>query len=339
MGNSNSTSKGKYRLLLLGLDAAGKTTVLQKISGKRISAGPTIGFNVATIKRPNGKKFIVWDVGGQEVLRSYWRHYYRGTSAIVFVVDSADEQRFENARREIASLLREDELSNVPLLVIANKQDSKNALDSETIKKRLDIEQLTDRIHTVLPASAMLGTGMDMCLEWLGNNAIPISKFSDIKKDESKKDINHENKEESESEESCAGSITQTNCPLEGQSNHTCNEHCHNTLDSHSVTFDSFEERLFEEHEHQYGSRSYSSVNLRRQNQRGMGGRPSISVGMSQRSQPENYSNPHSQQNSPTAKSARTGSNSKSNDPAFNFGKVAPQQHHSTSQTSEVSRV
>lgn len=290
----NASSKSKYRLLLLGLDSAGKTTVLQRISGKRISAGPTIGFNVATIKRPNGKKFVVWDVGGQEVLRSYWRHYFRGTSAIVFVVDSADEQRFENAKKEIFSLLKEDELEGIPLLVIANKQDARHAIDCDTIKKRLDIDALADRLTAVLPASAANGTGIDMCLEWLGKHAISIQQFSDASKaskdkkntaksteyiEESKLDSDHdiENLEEESGGQSLAGSEAssiRTFAHPRHAPNQECDRSTTNYSVSHSVGFDSYEDRMFAEHD----VGSISSNTSRNGSMRGSRGLSTLSV-------------------------------------------------------------
>ena len=111
------------RLLILGLDGAGKSSIMHKMKfGENISTAPTIGFNVDEIKV--GKlSFNVWDIGGQDKLRSLWRHYYPGTDGIIFVVDSADPKRFELAKAELHKLLEDEDLREVPVIVFANKQD------------------------------------------------------------------------------------------------------------------------------------------------------------------------------------------------------------------------
>eukprot|EP01006_Ploeotia_vitrea_P037942 TRINITY_DN66190_c11_g4_i2.p1 TRINITY_DN66190_c11_g4~~TRINITY_DN66190_c11_g4_i2.p1 ORF type:complete len:132 (+),score=64.93 TRINITY_DN66190_c11_g4_i2:196-591(+) len=115
--------KKQFRVLLLGLDAAGKTTILNKLAHPDdvVETVPTVGFNVEKIKLGN-LKFVVWDVSGQDQLRPFWRHYYRGTAGIIFVVDSSDKQRFSLARSELHDILREEELQYACLLVLANKQ-------------------------------------------------------------------------------------------------------------------------------------------------------------------------------------------------------------------------
>ncbi len=86
MGGQFSKVMGKIfgskemRLLMLGLDAAGKTTILYKLKlGQDVTTIPTVGFNVETVTYKN-VKFNVWDVGGQDKIRPLWRHYYSGSS-------------------------------------------------------------------------------------------------------------------------------------------------------------------------------------------------------------------------------------------------------------------
>ncbi|XP_070571399.1 ADP-ribosylation factor 1-like [Ptychodera flava] len=87
-------STSQARMLMLGLDAAGKTTILYKIKlNETVTTIPTIGFNVETVKPKKGLEFIVWDVGGQEKIRALWRHYYTGIDGLIFVVDSSDKLR------------------------------------------------------------------------------------------------------------------------------------------------------------------------------------------------------------------------------------------------------
>ena len=111
----------EIRILILGLDGAGKTTILYKLHlGEIVTTVPTVGFNVETMHY-EGLKFQVWDLGGQTGLRPYWRCYYQDTNAVVFVVDSADRERLEFSKQELEIMLQEDELSGVPVLILANK--------------------------------------------------------------------------------------------------------------------------------------------------------------------------------------------------------------------------
>ena len=111
------------RILMLGLDNAGKTTILKKFNGEDISSiSPTLGFNIKTLEH-KGYNLNIWDVGGQKSLRSYWRNYFETTDGLIWVVDSADERRLQDCRKELHSLLQEERLLGATLLVFANKQD------------------------------------------------------------------------------------------------------------------------------------------------------------------------------------------------------------------------
>ncbi|CAI8498233.1 unnamed protein product [Pichia kudriavzevii] len=130
MGNIFSSMFGKLwgankeiRILILGLDGAGKTTILYKLQlGEVVKTKPTIGFNVETLQYKN-ISINMWDLGGQTSIRPYWRCYYANTAAVIFVVDSTDRDRLETARKELHLMLKEDELVDSALLVFANKQD------------------------------------------------------------------------------------------------------------------------------------------------------------------------------------------------------------------------
>ncbi|EDM12579.1 ADP-ribosylation factor-like 2, isoform CRA_b [Rattus norvegicus] len=98
----------ELRLLMLGLDNAGKTTILKKFNGEDVDTiSPTLGFNIKTLEH-RGFKLNIWDVGGQKSLRSYWRNYFESTDGLIWVVDSADRQRMQDCQRELQSLLVEE---------------------------------------------------------------------------------------------------------------------------------------------------------------------------------------------------------------------------------------
>jgi ADP-ribosylation factor protein 1 len=121
-------SKKEMRILMVGLDAAGKTTILYKLKlGEIVTTIPTIGFNVETVEYKN-INFTVWDVGGQDKIRPLWRHYFQNTQGLIFVVDSNDRDRAAEARDELHRMLNEDELRDAVLLVFANKQVSRRPI-------------------------------------------------------------------------------------------------------------------------------------------------------------------------------------------------------------------
>mmetsp|Transcript_335 Transcript_335/g.1144 ORF Transcript_335/g.1144 Transcript_335/m.1144 type:complete len:166 (+) Transcript_335:3-500(+) len=100
-------SKKEMRILMVGLDAAGKTTILYKLKlGEIVTTIPTIGFNVETVEYKN-ISFTVWDVGGQDKIRPLWRHYFQNTQGLIFVVDSNDRDRIGEARDELHRMLNE----------------------------------------------------------------------------------------------------------------------------------------------------------------------------------------------------------------------------------------
>merc|ERR1711935_843010 len=116
-------AKKQMRILMVGLDAAGKTTIFYKLKlGEIVTTIPTIGFNVETVEYKN-ISFTVWDVGGQDKIRPLWRHYFQNTQGLIFVVDSSDRDRISESHDELHRMLNEDELRDAILLIFANKQD------------------------------------------------------------------------------------------------------------------------------------------------------------------------------------------------------------------------
>jgi small GTP-binding protein len=152
---------------MLGLDAAGKTTILYKLQlGEVVHTIPTIGFNVESVsyKQVN---FTMWDVGGQTKIRPLWRHYFHNTDAVIFVVDSADTTRMEEAREELKFLTDSDELRDAMLLVLANKSDMPNALPVADIARKLQLTSMTNRKWYIQSACAVTGEGLYEGLDWM----------------------------------------------------------------------------------------------------------------------------------------------------------------------------
>ncbi|KZP12080.1 ARF SAR protein [Athelia psychrophila] len=158
------------RILMLGLDSAGKTTILYQLQiGEVVSTIPTIGFNVETVQYKN-IKFQVWDLGGQSSIRPYWRCYFPNTSAIIYVIDSSDHDRLPTSRTELLTMLSEEELNGVPLLVFCNKQDIEGALKPDEISDKLGLAGgETKREWGVRGCCATKGEGLEEGLDWLVN--------------------------------------------------------------------------------------------------------------------------------------------------------------------------
>ncbi|EGR28114.1 hypothetical protein IMG5_182990 [Ichthyophthirius multifiliis] len=159
-------SKKEMRILMLGLDAAGKTTILYRLKlGEVVQSVPTIGFNVESVEYKN-IKFTVWDVGGQDKIRLLWRHYFQGTQGLIFVVDSSDRERIDIAKEELQRMLSEDELKDAVVLVFANKQDM-GVMNVTDITEKLGLHNLRGREWFIQGTCALSGEGLFEGLEWL----------------------------------------------------------------------------------------------------------------------------------------------------------------------------
>eukprot|EP00474_Spongospora_subterranea_P010385 CRZ10843.1 hypothetical protein [Spongospora subterranea] len=157
------------RLLILGLDNAGKTTLLNKIHKPDtpiMSTIPTVGFNMEHCVVDN-VHIAMWDLGGQTGIRRYWRLYVKNTDAIIYVVDSMDRERFQVAKQELMSFLEEPELNGVMVLVFANKQDMPNAISAGELSTALGLTDLRDRPWKICKSSAITGEGVKEGLQWI----------------------------------------------------------------------------------------------------------------------------------------------------------------------------
>ena len=168
----------EVRILLLGLDNAGKTTTLKKMASEEVtSITPTQGFNIKSVSA-DGFKLNVWDIGGQRKIRPYWKNYFENTDILIYIIDSTDKKRFEETSVELNELLLDEKLKAVPLLVYANKQDLFNAVPASDIAEGLHLPSIRDRSWQIQPCSATTGEGLKDGLDW----AIKNVKSNPIKK-------------------------------------------------------------------------------------------------------------------------------------------------------------
>eukprot|EP00270_Netrium_digitus_P005818 TRINITY_DN1780_c1_g1_i1.p1 TRINITY_DN1780_c1_g1~~TRINITY_DN1780_c1_g1_i1.p1 ORF type:complete len:196 (-),score=35.98 TRINITY_DN1780_c1_g1_i1:148-735(-) len=159
----------EMRVVMLGLDAAGKTTILYKLHiGEILSTVPTIGFNVEKVQYKN-VQFTVWDVGGQEKLRPLWRHYFNNTDGLIYVVDSMDRERIKIAAAEFQGIVSDSLMRNSAVLVFANKQDLKGAMSPMEVCEAMGLQQLRGRAWHIQSTCAPKGEGLYEGLDWLAS--------------------------------------------------------------------------------------------------------------------------------------------------------------------------
>ncbi|KAL3776667.1 hypothetical protein ACHAW5_008698 [Stephanodiscus triporus] len=189
-------SDDEARILVLGLDNSGKTSILKRLSNESIKeVMPTQGFNVKTLVQ-NSFKLNVWDIGercwpwlqgelrlfgllhftflldigGQKAIRPYWRNYFDRTDALIYVIDSSDKRRMKETGAELDQLLSEEKLKGVPLMVFANKQDLLNALSLEEIRGTLRLKNISERKWTIQSCSSKTGEGIEEGFHWVMAN-------------------------------------------------------------------------------------------------------------------------------------------------------------------------
>ncbi|CAF0890640.1 unnamed protein product [Rotaria sordida] len=149
------------RILLLGLDGAGKTTILYKVKlNETVQTIPTIGFNVETVTPAPGITFTVWDIGGQDKIRPLYRHYFDKTDGLIFVVDSTDRERFREARDELFGIITHDNMCSVPVVIIANKSDLPTAVKPSELIEQLNLHSISRRRWFIQSACAITGDGI-----------------------------------------------------------------------------------------------------------------------------------------------------------------------------------
>uniref|UniRef100_A0A8C4Q7P1 ADP-ribosylation factor-like protein 14 n=1 Tax=Eptatretus burgeri TaxID=7764 RepID=A0A8C4Q7P1_EPTBU len=157
----------RLHVAIFGLDFAGKTSLLYRLKlGENVRTLPTVSFNTERLQLQLTRSrpcipFHFWDVAGQDKLRPLWRSYARGADALIFVVDAADPERFEEARAELLRVVRLPQAQEVPLLVFANKQDLPQAVGAVKLEKILGLPEFgVGMVWHVQAVSANTGRGL-----------------------------------------------------------------------------------------------------------------------------------------------------------------------------------
>ena len=170
-------SKKKARILMFGLDGAGKTSILYqlKFSGL-IKTTQTIGFNIETIKYKD-LYIDIWDIGGFSIFPNdediiLFKHYYENTDGIIFVIDCNDKKRFGKANKGLLEIIKDEKLKNLPLLIIGNKQDLNEAISPNELTKYLEYEKIINNKWLIQGSSALNGKGIKEGIDWLTNSLL-----------------------------------------------------------------------------------------------------------------------------------------------------------------------
>ena len=178
-------NRNNFKIIILGLQEAGKTTILYRLSlGQFVQTSPTIGSNVEELTY-NNVKFQAWDLGGQESIRALWDVYYVNTDAVIYVIDSKDDENFEISKSEFYKVLANKNLKNSIILIFANKQDLPGAKNINKIVEDYELNKIKDHIWHIQPCSAVNGEGLVNGIKWLsdqlvfrGKNNFPNNPYS-----------------------------------------------------------------------------------------------------------------------------------------------------------------
>lgn len=157
-------------MIIVGLDNAGKTTILyQFLMSEVVHTSPTIGSNVEEVVWKN-IHFLMWDIGGQESLRSAWNTYYTNTEFLILVVDSTDRERLAVSKAELYNMLNHEDLRQAGVLIFANKQDIKGSMSVAEISEQLNLTSIKDHGWHIQACCALTGEGLYQGLEWITNH-------------------------------------------------------------------------------------------------------------------------------------------------------------------------
>ena len=165
-------NRNNFKIIILGIQEAGKTTILYRLSlGQLVKTTPTIGSNVEELTY-NNVKFQAWDLGGQESTRTVWDVYYMNTDAVVYVIDSQDDDNFEISKSEFHKVIANQNLKNSVILIFANKQDLPGAKNINKIIEDYEFNKIKNHIWHIQPCSAVKGDGLVNGIKWLSDQLV-----------------------------------------------------------------------------------------------------------------------------------------------------------------------
>ncbi|CAK4119204.1 unnamed protein product [Aphanomyces euteiches] len=173
LASSLSMKKQSVRILVVGLDNSGKTTLINHLKPKKLQShevAPTVGFQVEEFSK-NNLSFTVFDMSGQSRYRSLWENYYADVQAIIFVMDSTDTIRMCVARDELEQIVGHKDLASkkIPILFFANKMDLAHSLTPVECMGQLELDKLTNKTWHITASNAITGAGVEEGIQWLAD--------------------------------------------------------------------------------------------------------------------------------------------------------------------------
>lgn len=167
-----SIQKNTAKLFVFGLDRAGKTTLLNRIKDSVfIQTAPTLNVNILQILL-NNLQIVCFDVAGQKRFRGSWRKFMDATNGLIFVIDSSDFQRIDEAREELLRVLEYEEAKGLPLLILSNKIDLSSHVTPQDIIRGLHLKELRDRDYNLIETSALNNIGVQEGFSWIAKQIL-----------------------------------------------------------------------------------------------------------------------------------------------------------------------
>ncbi|MHA1683752.1 MAG: ADP-ribosylation factor family protein [Promethearchaeota archaeon] len=178
--SATESDKKKEKIMsifLFGLDAAGKTTLVDYINNEKFEDhAPTVGVNISRVTLGN-IKFVFNDVGGQQAYRTNWNNYWRNPDFMIFMVDSSDSVRFDAARDYLWEVLNHPDAAGVPLLILSNKIDKAESKSLAEVSDALNTAGINDRMYAIFDLSVKDAIHINNALNFIASQALEDDDF------------------------------------------------------------------------------------------------------------------------------------------------------------------
>lgn len=160
------------RVAIIGFSKAGKTTLVRALAREdtTVETTPTFGRQVSNV-RIGRVNFSIVDIGGNDVdMSQHWRAESALANVIVYVIDAADQEKFNSVEQHLQEFLQHQDIQNKPIVFVANKQDLPEAFDRDRLKSRINLHEIEGRKVAIFDTSALRKEGVDEIPKWIMYN-------------------------------------------------------------------------------------------------------------------------------------------------------------------------